>query len=670
MTLQAEALQRPFLTRRLAALRAVDAATHEAIVAALPGLAEHVEHEAGLADMVDLTSQIAAEAPDAARVFAERLHLQPGMAADTHGVRRWALHGLKRHRNAPGRRIDYFGRATPQLFFDRRARNDTEYLLEQRGALLHYLAGFGVAHHHIDLHEPRGEEEPSPAPTADNEVIRLPRRLDGIDPEQRGLLLRAMLAHVAAHLRHSPLARAAGNRRPVLLAMTALIEDARVERLMAQEHPGLHPLWGLFHTASKEKSGAELAGLMARLARALHDPAYGDSNPWVGKGRELFEEAAARDLCDVSAFDRLARTLSIDIGKMRLSLPRDNHPVTAYRDDNALLWSRDLALPVDEDAPVDIEVLETGAQRETPPAQDLSNVDLRPRYLYPEWDHRLEALREDWTTIVEQAPERRPIAEPPRFALHGGAHRQGPARIPDRSIRLMRQSEGDELDLNAAIESVVQQRSGLAPDERIFFHHGRRRRSTAVVVLMDLSTSTDRFAAGSFTKVLDLEKQAAALVAQTLDADRDRVAVQGFSSNGRHEVHYSRVKDFDEPFGSPQRARLAALTSSLSTRMGAALRHATTLLAAEMTDHKVILFLTDGEPADIDVVEENYLVEDAREAVVRAAAQKVRTYCLTLDRRADRYVRRIFGTRNFLIIERASAFTSNTNKTLMRLLAA
>lgn len=669
MTLQAEALQGSLLARRLAALRAVDAATHEAIIAALPSLAEHLERETGLADMVDLTSQIAAEAPDAARVFAERLHVQPAMTADTNGIRRWALHGLQRHRNDPGRRIDYFDRGNPQLFFDRRTRNDTEYLLEQRGALLHYLAGFGIENHNIDLHEPRGEGEPSPAPTVDNEVIRLPRRLDGIEPGRRDLLLRAMLAHVAAHLRHSPLARAAGNRRPVLLAVTALIEDARVERLMAQEHPGLHPLWGLFHTASKERSGPDLAGLMARLARALHDPAYPDSNPWVGKGRELFEQAAARDLRDVSAFDRLARTLSIDIGKMRLSLPRDSRPVAAYRDDNALLWRRDPALPVDEDAPVDIEVLEAGTRSEMPPAQDLSNIDLRPRYLYPEWDNRLEALREDWTCVVEQRPERRAVAEPPRFALPGRAHRHGSPRIPDRSIRLTRQSEGDELDLNAAIESVVQQRSGLAPDERIFIHHGRRRRSTAVVLLMDLSTSTDRFVAGSFTKVLDLEKQAAAIVAQTLDADRDRVAVHGFSSNGRHEVHYRRVKDFDEPFGSRQRARLAALTSSLSTRMGAALRHATMLLAAEMADHKVILVLTDGEPSDIDVVEENYLVEDAREAVSRAAAQKVRTYCLTLDRRADRYVRRIFGMRNFLIVERASAFTSNTNKTLMRLLA-
>ena len=150
---------------------------------------------------------------------------------------------------------------------------------------------------------------------------------------------------------------------------------------------------------------------------------------------------------------------------------------------------------------------------------------------------------------------------------------------------------------------------------------------------------------------------------------RDRIAVHGFASNGRHEVNYERVKDFDEPFEGPQQERLTSLTSRLSTRMGAALRHATAALVNEHADHKVILVLTDGEPSDIDVMEEDYLVEDAREAVASAAANKVRTFCLTLDKRADRYVRRIFGIRNYLITERAATFTNKTSNTLMRLLA-
>lgn len=669
MNARAEILQGPNLSRRLTALREIDVAAHDRLVEGLPRLFDHLEGDRELAELADLVAQVATETPESARVFAGRIAAQPSLTADAVGLRKWVLNGLQRHVHDPKRMVHYFEWADPLVFSDAGAERDTELVLEQREALQHYLAGYGFDGFAVDLHDPVSADMPSPAPMVADAVVRLPRRIDGAGPGDREFLFRAMIAHAAAHLRHSPLGRAAGNRRPSLVAMMAVVEDARVERLMMREYPGLQSLWGRFHTATKEISGFDFAGLAARLARALHDPGYSDSNAWVGKGRELFEQAAALDLGDVDAFDRLARQLSIDLGKMRLSPPRNYLPAPIYRDDNSVLWGPDAALPEDEDIIPDVEIIELGRQDEKPETVDLSGLDLRRRFRYPEWDHRLEALREDWTTVLEDARERRR-----RSRL--GVKRPGPwtpviglERTPDRSIRLTRLPEGDELDLTSLVDNAIQQRARLAPDGRIFSRHGRRRRSTAIVLLMDLSASTDRFVPGSFTRVIDLEKQAATIVAQALDAERDRIAVHGFVSNGRHEVLYQRIKDFDEPFDAPQRARLAGLTSGLSTRMGAALRHATAALAGETADHKVILLLTDGEPSDVDVVEDNYLVEDAREAVTGAAARHVRTFCLTLDRRADHYVRRIFGARNYLISERAAAFTSNTGKTLMRLLA-
>jgi nitric oxide reductase NorD protein len=187
--------------------------------------------------------------------------------------------------------------------------------------------------------------------------------------------------------------------------------------------------------------------------------------------------------------------------------------------------------------------------------------------------------------------------------------------------------------------------------------------------LMDLSASTLRFVPGSFTSVLEVEKRAAALVAESLDPSRDRVAVHGFSSNGRQEVNYVCIKDFDEPFGIDQKRRLHQQEGRLSTRMGAALRHASHALGREEADHKVILMLTDGEPSDIDVFEEDYLVEDTRHAVTTATAQGIKTFCLTLDRHADAYVRRIFGMRNYMIADKADAFAGRTGQALVKLIA-
>ncbi|WP_204276542.1 hypothetical protein, partial [Klebsiella aerogenes] len=80
---------------------------------------------------------------------------------------------------------------------------------------------------------------------------------------------------------------------------------------MMKEFPGLRELWGRFHTATREGAGFQFEGLVARLARGLHDPHYADRNDWVQKGRTAFEEIADRSLVDFAAFDRVARDLSI-----------------------------------------------------------------------------------------------------------------------------------------------------------------------------------------------------------------------------------------------------------------------------------------------------------------------------------------------------------------------
>jgi len=475
-------------------------------------------------------------------------------------------------------------------------------------------------------------------------------------------------------LRFSVQSRPAGNRPPMLVAMMSLVEDARVERLMMQQYPGLGALWGMFHVATRASAGFDFAGLATRLARTLHDPHYTDSNAWVTKGRRLFEEAAVRDLHDILAFDKLARLLAIDMEKMRLAFKPNMYRVEpAYRDDNTVLWNFSAPSTVDERETVVREKFEL-KDREIDPAQAEHmrrvEVDLRRRAHYPEWDCKAAALREDWATVLETPPgkdaTKRSMQRP---AARGGLRFRGLERIPDRSIRINRLEEGDELDLNAAIDSMVRRRSREIPDPRVFRRHGRRRRSTAIVLLMDLSESTKRFVPGSFTSVLEVEKRAATMVAESLDTSRDRIAVHGFSSNGRQEVNYICIKDFDEPFGLDQKNRLRAQEGRLSTRMGAALRHASSALAREEADNKVILLLTDGEPSDVDVFEDEYLVEDTRHAVTMATGQGIKTFCLTLDRQADAYVRRIFGARNYLIADRADAFAGHTGQALVKLIA-
>jgi nitric oxide reductase activation protein len=85
--------------------------------------------------------------------------------------------------------------------------------------------------------------------------------------------------------------------------------------------------------------------------------------------------------------------------------------------------------------------------------------------------------------------------------------------------------------------------------------------------------------------------------------------------------------------------------------MGAALRHAGHYLAPRKAAKKILLLLTDGEPADIDVAEPGHLRADARKAVGELATQGITTFCLSLDPKADDYVREIFGN-NWRVLDR------------------
>jgi nitric oxide reductase activation protein len=166
-----------------------------------------------------------------------------------------------------------------------------------------------------------------------------------------------------------------------------------------------------------------------------------------------------------------------------------------------------------------------------------------------------------------------------------------------------------------------------------------------VLLLVDLSESLNNQVAGGRQTILELGQEALALLAWAIDCLGDPLAIAGFHSNTRHEVRYQHIKGFSERWDDAVKARLAAMEAGWSTRMGAALRHAGHYLAARKADKRILLLLTDGEPADIDVAEPGALRADTRKAVEELDAQGITTFCLSLDPQADEYVREIFGNR-------------------------
>ena len=62
---------------------------------------------------------------------------------------------------------------------------------------------------------------------------------------------------------------------------------------------------------------------------------------------------------------------------------------------------------------------------------------------------------------------------------------------PESFRRIKRLPDGEEFDLDAVIESVVERRAGTATSDKLYWRRQKTDRDVAVAVLLDMSLSTD-----------------------------------------------------------------------------------------------------------------------------------------------------------------------------------
>jgi hypothetical protein len=483
-------------------------------------------------------------------------------------------------------------------------------------------------------------------------AIVLPPVFSGAPAGRERALYRAAAAHAQAHLAIPAVIQDVAQLRPLQIALVGLIEDARVEALAIRRFPGLRRLWAGFHVALP--GGPQTAAnLMARLARALLDPDHQDPDGFVAKGRALF--AAASDHLDDPALSRaIGALLGNDLGQMRVQFNAKTYVVEpAYRDDNAHLWNREapddaMTLPVDAARPFDGSG--PAAPRGRPSGQDDRGVALAT---YPEWDSAAGMERPDWTTLRDAMP-RLGVPEPEaegEAALRARIARLVRGAAVGPRIRHHRREEGEELDLDAALAAAIALRAGLQPDPRVYRDRRPRKGDLATLVILDVSQSTSAIGAGG-RSALDSQRRAVTALAAALQAGGDRFALRAFASCGRDDVRLIRLKDFDEPWSDLAQARLAGLTPGLSTRLGAAIRHAGAELAKLPAARKMILALTDGEPSDIDVADPTELVEDARRAVRALRPRGIDVFGIVMDPEESGSAAAIFGRHNAMSVRR------------------
>ncbi len=662
----------------LSVLERADAIALEALLDSLPQALRRLPAVEQLQGYLEIVDELSEAAPDVLIELFERIGQQLDQLT-LDGLRRWALLGVQSHRADPIGRHAWFRLESRDGRAIVRAAGDGVPFSAVERRLDFYLRALWARD---DVLRPAAQAKQGKRVAIVEGTIRMPQAFEAF-PGQDGLTLyRAAAAHAAAHLQFSTQRFPLRALRPVQVALVSLIEDARVEQLAMRGMPGLRALWRPFHVALPTVTVTPVS-LMQRLARALIDPDYEDANVLVAKGRRMFALAQDR-LHDPGISRELGNLLGNDLGQMRVQFDFKTYVIEPlYRDDNLHLWDMGDAGEQRSDdqetilQSVKLEQQEGGEQSnaeieeeqgglgepdtarpEQADASEIAAIEaalLQP-YVYDEWDYLVGIDRPSWCTLIEKrSPPGDPRAIDEVLLRNDETVRRLTSMIKavqmQRPQRLKKQFEGDRLDLDACIGATIDLRTGRAPDPRVHQRLGRNSRDLAVLVLLDLSQSTNDWVPAAGTSVLNLAREATALVAHAMDDLNDNFAIHGFDSNGRHEIEYYRFKDFDQPYDEQARARLAGMKGQLSTRMGTALRHAGHFLRQRRATHRLILLLTDGEPHDIDVHDRQYLIFDAKRAVEDQRRYGIATFCLSLDPAADEYVTRIFGARNFMVLD-------------------
>ena len=317
---------------------------------------------------------------------------------------------------------------------------------------------------------------------------------------------------------------------------------------------------------------------------------------------------------------------------------------------------------------------------------------LEPKtYVYDEWDFRANDYKPRWCIVKEKVLDE----GDPNFyndslrnyaSLLAHIKRQFELIMPETWRKTYRLIDGEDIDLNSALEAWADLRMNVPPDEKIYWRRNRVERDVAVVFLLDMSASTaeaidegrhsvdDRDAPDDpveymvwlrrrreglvrrhYKRIIDLEREGCALLISALESIGDTYGIYGFSGYGRENVEFYVIKDIEEPFNDKIKRRIDKVTPLHATRMGSAIRHAITKLENQDAATKIMFLISDGRPQDRgysrEGVEKEYAVHDTHQALLEAKRKEINPFCLTVDKAGHDYLKTMCGDLNYEVLD-------------------
>jgi len=268
--------------------------------------------------------------------------------------------------------------------------------------------------------------------------------------------------------------------------------------------------------------------------------------------------------------------------------------------------------------------------------------------LYDEWDHSRQQYRKQWCQLREYEVTRKSSDFVNQtLAKHRNLlkqlHRTFEA-LREEDRRIHKQPYGEDIDLDAVINSYADIINGDEIDQNLFIKQRKVDRNIAVMFMVDMSGSTSGW-------INDMEREALILLCESLQKLGDRYAIYGFSGVTHEQCDLYRIKEFEESYSSVVKERIANIKPKDYTRMGVAIRHLSKLLAKVEAKTKVLITLSDGRPDDRDGYRGVYGIEDTRRALIEAKYLGIHPFCITIDEEAMDYLQHMYGPVNFAIVD-------------------
>ena len=292
---------------------------------------------------------------------------------------------------------------------------------------------------------------------------------------------------------------------------------------------------------------------------------------------------------------------------------------------------------------------------------------------YPEWDYREQRYKRNWSWVQEKKLSESNTAEANRLERQYSnalkrLKRAIQAQKPARLAPLLRQLDGDDMDINAVVGYVAEKQAGRSPKPAIYRRREMRQREIAVTLLADMSTSIMQHLPEGGGRLVDRVRAGVLLFAESMEEVGDAYSIAGFCSKYRDNVSYYTIKGFEQPLSEDVRSQIGGMSGRLATRMGAAIRHATARFEEVESRRRLLLILSDGRPEDYDDGgDRRYLHEDTRMAVKEAVARGVHPFCITVDTMANQDLPQIFGKGHYLVLDHINSLPNKLPEIYFRL---